>query len=304
MAIGVTIVLSLLGIGLNALMLRDMFQTIFAPSGSGMLSEWAARIIWRIGRFLSQRRPERLSLAGPLAMVAIIVIWAGGLVIGWACLIWPHLPDQFLLSSGMAPEANDGFVDALYLSLVTVGTLGYGDITPDATWLRLVAPLEALIGFSLFTAAISWIMSVYPALARRRHLAREVSLLVQSEHSSGIVVSDVDPSTHGGLLRDMAGQVVSVRDDFVQFSITYFFWTADGESALDVALQRLARLAREASAHHDPGVRLSATLLRGALDDLASHLAEILLKVDGRAGLDVVLDAYAADHRRPADHTG
>ncbi len=301
---GVTVVLGLVGVGLNVLILRDMFHTIFAPRGSGMVSEWAARTIWRAMRLVSKRRTGRLALAGPLAMVAIILLWAGGLALGWACLIYPHLPDQFLLSSGMAPEGNDDFVDALYLSLVTLATLGYGDITPGATWLRLVAPVEALIGFSLFTAAISWIMSVYPALARRRHLAREVSLVGRSETGAGIALSDVDPGTYGGLLRDMAGQIVSVRDDFVQFPITYFFWIADAEAALGPALHRLTRLARNGSTDLDPGVRLSAALLVGALEDLATHLAESQLKIDATAGLDAVLDAYAADHLRPAAGPG
>jgi hypothetical protein len=294
---GATVLLSLVGVGLNALVLRDMFQTIFAPSGSGMLSRWAARLIWRAVHAMGGRR-ERLTLAGPVAMVAIILLWTGGLVLGWACLVWPHLPEEFLLSSGMSPERNDGFLDALYVSLVTIGTLGYGEITPDATWLRLLAPVEALIGFSLFTAAISWIMSVHPALARRRHLSREVTLLQRGELRAGVTIMEVEPATQGAVLRNLASQVIAVRDDFVQFPVTYFFWTADEDAALDVALWRLASLAREAGEADDPGVRLSAALLLEALHDLAGHLGETLVETHGDTDLDAVLAAYAADHKR------
>ena len=52
-----------------------------------------------------------------------------------------------------------------------------GDGAPLTTRLRILAPLQALVGFANFTAAISWLFSIYPALARRRHLAREISLL-------------------------------------------------------------------------------------------------------------------------------
>nr|WP_281360133.1 potassium channel family protein [Isoptericola halotolerans] len=59
-------------------------------------------------------------------------------------------------------------VDALYLSLVSLTTVGYGDITPLTPWLRIAAPVEGLLGFALLTAAVSWVLQVYPALTRRR----------------------------------------------------------------------------------------------------------------------------------------
>jgi Ion channel len=71
-------------------------------------------------------------------------------------------------------------VDALNVSLVTLTTLGFGDVTPTDAWLRLLAPIEALLGFGLLTASISWLLLIYPALSRRRSLAYEVALLRQA----------------------------------------------------------------------------------------------------------------------------
>jgi hypothetical protein len=62
-------------------------------------------------------------------------------------------------------------LDALYLSTVAMSTLGFGDIVPVDGWLRLVVPVQALVGFLLLTAAVSWVLQVYPAPARRRVLA-------------------------------------------------------------------------------------------------------------------------------------
>lgn len=291
-----TILLTILGVGLTALVIRDVFQTLFAPSGSGGVSHTAAWLVWRLVRSVSRRGPDRLSVAGPLALVSIIMLWTGGMLVGWACLLWPHLPEQFLLSPGMSPDQNDGFLDALYVSLVTLATLGYGEITPEATWIRLLAPLEALIGFALFTASISWIMSIYPALARRRHLAREVSVLHRSEQRSGVGVGDLDAGMYSAMLRDLASQVIAVRNDFIQFPITYYFRTSDRAASLEVALPPLAALARKAGQHDSPAVRLNAALLLEALQDLSSHLAETWVDCDDDAGLDAVLEAYAADH--------
>jgi Ion channel len=75
---------------------------------------------------------ERLfAAAGPTALVVVIATWALLLILGWALVFWPHVPDGFRFDPGTA-ERDAGFLEAVYLSLVTVTTLGFGDITPEA----------------------------------------------------------------------------------------------------------------------------------------------------------------------------
>lgn len=69
---------------------------------------------------------------------------------------------------------------------MTLATLGYGDIAPATGWLRALAPLEAVVGFALVTAGISWTLALYPALSRQRALARETSLLAETVGAVGI----------------------------------------------------------------------------------------------------------------------
>jgi hypothetical protein len=295
----VTIILTLIGVGLNAVVLRDIFHTLFSPSGGGSLSNAIARAVWRAMRLVPLRNPLHLSLAGPLALVTIIVFWTVGLILGWSFLIWPHLPDQFLLSSGMQPDQNNGFLDAVYLSMVTLSTLGYGEITPHTTWIRIAGPLEALIGFGLLTASISWVMSIYPALARRRNLAREITILQRREQRAISDLSDVSSDAYGDVLHSLIGQVIAVRDDFVQFPITYYFRIYDQESSLEATLPHLATFAERASQHGDPLVRLNAELLLEAIHDLARHVAEQWLGVDRDVSLEEILNLYANDHLHP-----
>ena len=295
-----TILLTVLGVTLIGVALRDIFHTLFAPTGTGSISSLAARHVWRLFRQLERRRPQALALAGPVALLAIIALWTVALTVGWALLLWPHLPEAFLFSSGMEAEENEGFFDALYLSLVTLATLGYGDITPQTDWVRLIAPLQALVGFALITASISWILSIYPVLARRRHLAREVFLLQRVERRTGSAMSEVDPDTLGDLLMDLTQQVITLRNDFAQLPITYYFHTPDRGSAIEVALPEIAALARASCHHASPAVRLRATLLLEALADLAAHVAETFL--DGATGpLEEVLSAYLVDHGHPRE---
>ena len=125
-----TLLLSLLGTGLILVALRDIFDTLFHPSGKGMLSRALPRFLWRGIRRIGHRYPLAQELCGPVTLLAVIASWATLLALGWAFVFWPHLARGFLLAPGPSSSAQGGFVDALYLSLVTLTTLGYGDITP------------------------------------------------------------------------------------------------------------------------------------------------------------------------------
>ena len=294
------LLLSALGVALNAIVLRDIFSTLFAPTGSGPLSGLVARHVWRVVRRVARRRPAALALAGPQALLCIIALWALALALGWAFIIWPHLPAGFHLSAGMERGEHGGFVDALYLSLVTLATLGYGDIVPRTAWLRLVVPAEALVGFGLGTASISWILSIAPVLARRRHLAREVFLLRRAARRVAIPSQGADAHALGAVLLSLTEQVIALRNDLAQVPIIYYFHTPDRGSAIEVALPDLARLAGTAGRHDAPAVRFQAVLLGEALADLATHVAETFLG-GTRGTTEELLRAYAADHAHPLD---
>ena len=53
----------------------------------------------------------------------------------------------FLIAGARQPI---GFVDSLYFSLITVSTVGYGDITPASDAVRAVTAVEVMIGILLF----------------------------------------------------------------------------------------------------------------------------------------------------------
>jgi len=53
----------------------------------------------------------------------------------------------FLIGGARQPI---GFVDSLYFSLITMSTVGYGDITPAADSVRAIAAVEIMIGILLF----------------------------------------------------------------------------------------------------------------------------------------------------------
>ncbi|MBT2442602.1 two pore domain potassium channel family protein [Streptomyces sp. ISL-36] len=281
--------LSLVGGALVVFVLRDVFHTLWHPTRHGGLSRLVMTALWRLSRRLDVRR-RAAGLAGPLGMVAVFSLWALGVALGWALLYWPHMPGAFSYSTGLEPSEHATPVDALYVSLVTVATLGLGDIAPEAGWLRLLAPLEALVGFALLSAIVSWILGVYPALARRRALALRLSQLRRTHATT----EALDSEAGAALLDSVASDVCRVSIDFMQYPESYYFY--DGEARLSLAEQIdfAAGLAGRAAKAGRREVGPAAAALDAALDDLALILDERFLHT--RGSTTSVLDAYAADH--------
>jgi hypothetical protein len=294
----VTLLLSLLGTGLILVALRDIFDTLFHPSGKGMLSRALPRFLWRGVRRIGVRYPLAQELCGPVTLLAVIASWAALLAVGWAFVFWPHLMGGFLLAPGLSSSAQGGFVDALYLSLVTLTTLGYGDITPTSGWLKVLVPLEALVGFGLLTASLSWVVSLYPAFSRHRSLAHEVSLVRKAESETGIGVRQMDPLAAEQMLGSLTTQLIAVQTDLIHFPISYYFRSSKERFELSTAMPCLLRLAQEGdSADCAPGVRMRASMLRGAIEDFSDTIGERFLDLPS-ASSDKVLAAYARDNLR------
>lgn len=86
--------------------------------------------------------------------------------------------------------------------------------------LRLIVPLEALVGFALLTASVSWLLTVYPALSRRRSLAYEITLLREVTRRSGR--GDFVRRQAGSaerLFAELLSRLVAVERDLVQIPL-------------------------------------------------------------------------------------
>ncbi|MCZ2825871.1 MULTISPECIES: potassium channel family protein [unclassified Modestobacter] len=283
--------ISVAGAILVLLSLRDMFHRIWHPSGQGTISRLVLQAVWR-GTRLLKSRSEQTSVIGPAALLAVILTWALLILFGWTLIYWPHMAEGFSFGSSLNPAQRGDFADSLYVSLVTLATLGYGDIVPIYGWLRMLAPVEAFIGFALLTAAVSWVLQVYPALARRRVLAIRLSLLEKAGTAGAL--STLDSSAASTLLHSLAEQLAQVRVDLTQYSETYYFREADVVSSLPAKLPYVLDLTRAASRSARADVRLAAAVLDGALHDYVTVLTQQL--VEAGEDLEESLGRYAADH--------
>jgi hypothetical protein len=290
------LLLSLLGIGLIFAALRDIFDTLFHPSGKGLLSRTLPRPLWRGASLLGTRYPTVRELCGPVALLAVIASWVVLLAVGWALVLWPHLTEGFSFDPELSPSTRGGFTDALYLSLVTLTTLGFGDIAPASAPLRMLVPLEAAIGLVLLTAGLSWVVSLYPAFSRHRSLAHEISLVREAESESGIGIRQMDALAAELMLGSMTSQLVAVQTDLVHFPISYYFRSSHERFELSSTMPCLLHLAEDgASEDCSSGVRMRANMLRNAIDDFSATVGARFLDLPS-APTERILTAYARDN--------
>lgn len=289
------VVWTLLGAALVALTLRDIFDVLFHPLGRGMIARQVVRLVSSVARVAGGRGTVSL-LAGPLSYIAVVATWASLLAVGWALVFLPQLPDGFAFDPGLDPARHAGFWDALYVSLVNLTSLGYGDISPESTVLRILGPVETLFGLGLLTASISWLISIYNAISRRDAFAHEVHLTREAEDCLGDKLADADPELLERMLTSFTEQLIATRRDLIPFPITHYFRTEDEERALSGLLPFLSSLVEEAGAEERPhALKVRAEMLRMAIDDFAETL-RVRLRLPGET-TEATLEHYQAGHR-------
>ncbi len=108
-----------------------------------------------------KRRNTLLSVFGPLSVLVLMGIWAVTLILSFAVLQWSlGCP---LRTSGEEPT----FGLYLYMSGVTLFTLGFGDVTPLGGLGRFLAVAETGIGFAFLAVVISYLPVLYQAFSGR-----------------------------------------------------------------------------------------------------------------------------------------
>lgn len=286
-----TWILVCLGLLLVLLTLRDIFHTLWHPHGMGGVARQLFALTWRAGRRLL---PDDSELAGPLALVVTAATWSAGLVVGFALVYLPHMPDGFSVTTPLSPERTEVWT-SFYLSLVAVATLGLGDVTPVDPWLRMAVPAQALLGFLLFTAVISWVLQLYPALGRRRSLARLITTLGKADGATR--VGEAQPAVAVALLEQLRSAVAMAETDLSEYGESYYFREADPGRSLAAQLPYLEDVVQAAVDSASPDVRWAGQMLGHQLEQVCRLLGREFLHLED-AERGVVLAAYRSDHQQ------
>ena len=194
--------------------LLDAFETIVLPrrvTRRLRLTRLFYRASWRPWRFVAgristrKRREALLAFFGPLSLILLFAVWASGLVIGFALL-------EYGFGSALhAGSERASFSTDLYMSGTTLFTLGLGDVTPAATRSRVLAVVEAGLGFGFLALVIGYLPILYQSFSRREV---NVSLLDARAGS---------PPTAAELLRRHAESL----DELRELLSNWEHWSAD-----------------------------------------------------------------------------
>lgn len=260
------------------------------------MSRLVAKAFWRGLRRLGVRRPRLLYAAGPVAFLATIGGWVILLAVGWALVYWPHMPSAFAFGEGLDEAARGSFVDALYFSLGTQATLGYGDIVPTNPWLMMCATLQALSGLGVLLAALAWYLAIGQALSQSRSLVHRITLAREAEPHAELAITRMKPEVTRLILEDFATRLGAVRVDFLRFPITYYYGSSEERSSLPAVLPYLVWLTEEGSREScPPETRFYAAVLRDAIDHFSDTIASHFLGVSPSPS-HRVLQEYSRDH--------
>jgi hypothetical protein len=182
-----TFIYTAAGFVLLALIIFDIYATVLHSSARyGPVGESLNRFVWRLARTVALRlsranRHRLLNMIGPLLLPLLIVVYVVLLILSFALVYYPHMPHGFTFGVEH-PEA--GWVDAIYFSGVTLTTVGYGDVMPRTTPMRFLALFEAASGLVVISLAITYMLTVYSALERKRAVA--VSLYHQAGEGADV----------------------------------------------------------------------------------------------------------------------
>jgi hypothetical protein len=253
--------------------LREVFRDIFHPTRSGSLSDFNGRA----ASILMRHTPLRVAV-GPIALVSTIAEWVAILVFGFALVYW-GLSVQGSLQPGTSSLSAKGFLRGLAMSLGTFDTFQTFNPTPRAGWVQLVAGIEGLVGISMITASVSWLVLLYPALAHMRDFAKQASVLFEAEQRSGLSLM---ANLGIPVLMELSAGIIRYRLNVILFPILLNFYAGNQEATISHVLPQILQLARSAGAEEQSSdVRLAGVRLQISLESLSQSLAARTVDADG-----------------------
>lgn len=166
------------GVLLLLLILLDVFLTVlYARAGAGILSPRVGLLVWWFFKTISKPFPRVrgaiLSFCGPTVLVMLVFVWASGLTLAAGLIIQPELGTSVRAVSGDTPR---DFFTAMYAGGSSISIAGASDFTPHTAPFRMLFLFNSLVGVSVTSLTLTYLMQVYTALKRRNALALHIHL--------------------------------------------------------------------------------------------------------------------------------
>ena len=271
------------GVVMIGSILLDAFETIVLPrrvQRGFRLTALFYRNTWKVwsrgAQYIrkSSRRENFLGYFGPLSLIVLLGLWLVGLIVGFT-FVQHGLGDHLQVSGEKIT-----FGTLLYHSGETFFTLGYGDITPNNTAARILAVMEAGMGFAFLGVVIGYLPVVYSAFSTREI---EISLLdarAGSPPSAAEFLGRLGCCPEQGVLddifRDWERWCADLLSTHISYPVLLFFRSQHGNqswlSALTAMLDVTSLVMTGVSGIHSDQAKLTFAMARHAIVDLSQVL--------------------------------
>jgi Ion channel len=247
------------GVALIGAVATDVFMTVFSPAEyGGPLTRRQNRVLWAAVRRVAHGRQGRarhrtLALAAPVMALTTIIVWITLLVVGFAFIYLPWI-DTFIVT----PEGRRSLVvDAFYFSASTATTLSIGDLIPNRDLLRLLAPLETLMGIGLLTAVLQYTLAISQHAQGMAALALDIAVHFDPqnapEHVADRVRGAEDAAVWGAWCEDTSRSLLGLWQAHTRYPILFYFHPPSASEALPPQLGWLLRLRNAVLRGPEPG---------------------------------------------------
>jgi hypothetical protein len=235
------------------------------------------RMAWGLWGFAALRfaagrwRHGFLSIFGPLSLFALMIVWAAGLITGFALLHW-----SLNTALALPRPADDHFATYLYFSGTTFFTLGYGDVVPTGHFGRALSVAEAGIGFGFLAVVIAYLPVLYQAFSRREITISLLDARAGSPPSAGELLRRLADARSlagaGPLLVEWERWAAELLESHLSFPVLRYYRSQhDNQSwvaALTTILDTSAILISGGDAETSYQARLTFAMARHASVDL------------------------------------
>lgn len=273
------IITRLCGIACIAAVLMDAFKTIILPrraTGRFRITRIFYVLTWRPWIFLTERlndqkqREAVFSYYGPLSLLLLLVVWAGGMVFGFALI-------YYSLGSPFSDHLKSGFRSDLYISGTNIFTLGLGDVVPNSAWARALTILEAGTGLGFLAVVMGYFPVLYSAFSRREV---SIALLDARAGSPPTAAELLRRHSHEGaeqalslLLVEWERWSAELLESHISYPLLCYFRSQHSNqswiSALTSILDTSALLIAGVRGHEARQAQLTFAMARHAVVDLA-----------------------------------
>ncbi|MFL6352352.1 MAG: two pore domain potassium channel family protein [Bryobacteraceae bacterium] len=211
------------------LALFDLFLTVlYARAGAGFVSDQVARVTWaafrNISRVFGRKRATVLSVSGSFIVVALVGTWAMMLAVGAALIMHPYLGTSVRSSGG----TNSGdFLTALYAGASSMSLVGSSNYSGETPAFRMVYLVNSLIGMSVMSLALTYVMQIYNALQKRNAFGLTLELMTRGTSDAAVLIGSLGPqgqfSAGYSNLATLADQMVFIRESHEFYPVLFYF---------------------------------------------------------------------------------